>query len=184
MRLAVLVVFILITSFNSFSQNNEINQLVEVVIEERCSDRVIIDRHFENSEFIKDLERIKYDQDKEVMKRSLSDSLEEFNSSAWFLDDTVTVSVGNIQVEYSSALRLLKRKNRDRIKNTCPKSRTTSSTHSTFVVSSPVFSIKGDEAIIYTEYYCGVLCAEGGIVFLRKLNGKWEIVEKTTRWIS
>jgi len=120
----------------------------------------------------------------EVMKREFDDSLEKFDSFAWLLDDTVTVMMGNIRVEYSSAIRVLKRKERQRIKNNCLKTKATSSPSSMFAVSSPVFSIKGDEAIIYTEYYCGVLCAEGGIVFLRKLNGKWEIVEKTTRWIS
>ena len=39
-------------------------------------------------------------------------------------------------------------------------------------------------AVFYYSIMCGHLCGSGELVFVKKNNGKWEVVERTTLWIS
>lgn len=40
------------------------------------------------------------------------------------------------------------------------------------------------EAIFYIDYYCGVLCAGGEYILMRKLNGVWSVVDHRMTWVS
>jgi hypothetical protein len=42
----------------------------------------------------------------------------------------------------------------------------------------------GDEALVYTEDHCGVLCGEGTFIFLRKIDDAWTVEKKLTLWVG
>ena len=50
--------------------------------------------------------------------------------------------------------------------------------------SIPIFSLEKNTAYVERDYHCGVLCGYGKIYFLKKINGKWQIVEEFETWIS
>ena len=46
------------------------------------------------------------------------------------------------------------------------------------------FNNQHDQALVYVTQACGGLCGGGGYVLLKKINGKWEIQNEQTLWIS
>ena len=46
------------------------------------------------------------------------------------------------------------------------------------------FNDQHDQALVYVTRTCGGLCGGGGYVLLKKVNGKWEIQNEQTIWIS
>lgn len=42
----------------------------------------------------------------------------------------------------------------------------------------------GDEALVYTEDHCGVLCGEGTFVYLRRGEEGWRVEKKLTAWVE
>jgi hypothetical protein len=42
----------------------------------------------------------------------------------------------------------------------------------------PLFSLDNQKAYVELGYYCGTLCGYGEAIYLKKINGKWTIVEK------
>lgn len=42
----------------------------------------------------------------------------------------------------------------------------------------------GDEALVYTEDHCGVMCGEGTFVYLRKSEEGWRVEKKLTLWVE
>ena len=66
----------------------------------------------------------------------------------------------------------------DRFASMYPKSRG-------YVTFSPVaVDPSMNEALVYTEEYCGMWCAEGTFVFLQKEEGAWKVHRKLTLWVS
>ena len=46
------------------------------------------------------------------------------------------------------------------------------------------FNERHDQAFVYVARNCGGLCGSGGYVLLKKINGKWEIVNEQNMWLS
>jgi hypothetical protein len=46
------------------------------------------------------------------------------------------------------------------------------------------FNQQYNQALVYVAHSCGGLCGEGDFVLLRKVNGKWEILNEQNMWIS
>lgn len=46
------------------------------------------------------------------------------------------------------------------------------------------FNAQGTEALVYTEYECGWLCANGEYLFLVKDGSKWKIMARIQMWVS
>ena len=44
------------------------------------------------------------------------------------------------------------------------------------------YNEEGNEAIVGYSYHCGGLCGNGGVVKLRKMDGKWTIIEQMIGW--
>jgi hypothetical protein len=42
----------------------------------------------------------------------------------------------------------------------------------------------GDEALVYTEDHCGVLCGEGTFVHLKRGDDGWRVEKKLTVWVE
>jgi len=51
-------------------------------------------------------------------------------------------------------------------------------------VSRIGFNLAKDEALVYTESFCGSLCASGDLFLLRKQRDHWEIVAQRNLWLS
>ena len=51
-------------------------------------------------------------------------------------------------------------------------------------VSRVGFNADKNEALVYTESYCGALCASGYLFLLRKRGDQWEIVAQRNLWLS
>lgn len=53
-----------------------------------------------------------------------------------------------------------------------------------YEMTIPVFSLDRKNAYIQLGYHCGGLCGHGKAIYLKKIKGKWKIIEKYETWIS
>jgi hypothetical protein len=53
-----------------------------------------------------------------------------------------------------------------------------------YEITIPVFSINSQVAYVEMNHYCGRLCGNGKSLYLKKINGKWKVIEKWRTWIS
>jgi hypothetical protein len=53
-----------------------------------------------------------------------------------------------------------------------------------YQLTIPIFSVDGKKAYVELDYNCGALCGNGKSIYLKKIKGKWTIVEKVGTWIS
>ena len=53
-----------------------------------------------------------------------------------------------------------------------------------YEMTIPIFSKDKQKAYLELNHYCGGLCGSGKSIYLKKINGKWKIVEKWRTWIS
>jgi hypothetical protein len=51
-------------------------------------------------------------------------------------------------------------------------------------LSIPIFSLDKQKAFVELEHHCGSLCGSGKGYYLKKINGKWKIVQEWRTWIS
>lgn len=50
---------------------------------------------------------------------------------------------------------------------------------------SPVgYNTRETEALVYLEHNCGGLCGEGGLVVLKKEDGRWVVKDRVNLWVS
>ncbi len=53
-----------------------------------------------------------------------------------------------------------------------------------FEMTIPIFSKDKNKAYLELNHYCGGLCGSGVSIMLRKIKGKWKIVDKQETWVS
>ncbi|OCB71792.1 hypothetical protein [Flavobacterium crassostreae] len=53
-----------------------------------------------------------------------------------------------------------------------------------YEMTIPIFSSDNQKAYVELNHYCGRLCGSGKSIYLKKINGKWKIVDKWRTWIS
>lgn len=53
-----------------------------------------------------------------------------------------------------------------------------------YEMTIPIFSSDNQKAYIELNHYCGGLCGSGKSIFLKKIDGKWKIIEIWRTWIS
>ncbi len=53
-----------------------------------------------------------------------------------------------------------------------------------YEMTIPIFSLDNQKAYLELNHHCGGLCGGGTSIFLRKINGKWKIVDKRQTWMS
>jgi len=53
-----------------------------------------------------------------------------------------------------------------------------------YEMTIPIFSSDNQKAYLELNHYCGGLCGSGKSIFLKKINGKWKIIDKWRTWIS
>ncbi|MBP6557969.1 MAG: hypothetical protein KAX93_05825 [Flavobacterium sp.] len=53
-----------------------------------------------------------------------------------------------------------------------------------YEMTIPIFSLDNQKAYLELNHYCGGLCGSGISIYLRKINGKWKIVDKRQTWMS
>jgi len=53
-----------------------------------------------------------------------------------------------------------------------------------YEMTIPVLSLDRQKAYVQLGYHCGSLCGNGKAIYLKKVNGKWKIIEKWETWIS
>jgi hypothetical protein len=53
-----------------------------------------------------------------------------------------------------------------------------------YEMTIPVFSIDKQKAYVELDHHCSGLCGSGKALYLKKINGKWKIIEKWQTWIS
>jgi len=50
-------------------------------------------------------------------------------------------------------------------------------------LSLPIFSLDRKKAVVEFNYYCK-FCGFGMLIYLEKINGKWEIIKQEETWVS
>ena len=53
-----------------------------------------------------------------------------------------------------------------------------------YEMNIPIFSLDKNKAYVEIGYYCGSLCGSGKAIYLKKINGKWKIIDTWQTWIS
>lgn len=53
-----------------------------------------------------------------------------------------------------------------------------------YEMTIPVFSLDNQKAYIELNHYCGSLCGNGISIYLKKIHGKWKIIDKWKTWTS
>ncbi|MDW8849422.1 hypothetical protein SD960_04905 [Flavobacterium sp. MMLR14_040] len=53
-----------------------------------------------------------------------------------------------------------------------------------YEMTIPVLSLDRQKAYVQLGYHCGSLCGTGKAIYLKKVNGKWLIIQKWETWIS
>ncbi len=53
-----------------------------------------------------------------------------------------------------------------------------------FEISIPILSKDRQTAYVELGYFCGALCGNGSVLILKKIHGKWKVVEDISSWIS
>ena len=48
----------------------------------------------------------------------------------------------------------------------------------------PIFSLNRKQVYVELDHRCGSLCGSGKAIYLKKISGKWIIIEKWQTWIS
>jgi hypothetical protein len=56
--------------------------------------------------------------------------------------------------------------------------------YSYYEITIPIFSLNNQVAYVELNHYCGSLCGNGKSLYLKKINGKWKVIEKWGTWIS
>ena len=56
--------------------------------------------------------------------------------------------------------------------------------YSYYEMTIPIFSLNNEVAYVELNHYCGRLCGSGQSLYLKKIDGKWKIIEKRGTWIS
>jgi hypothetical protein len=60
----------------------------------------------------------------------------------------------------------------------------TGESYNFYEITIPIFSLNGKVAYLELNHYCGSLCGSGESIYLKKINGKWKVIEKWRTWIS
>lgn len=53
-----------------------------------------------------------------------------------------------------------------------------------YEMSIPFLSLNNQKAYVILNHYCGRLCGSGKVIYLKKIKGKWNIIETRRTWIS
>jgi hypothetical protein len=53
-----------------------------------------------------------------------------------------------------------------------------------YEMTIPIFSLDNQKAYLELNHHCRGLCGSGISIYLRKINGKWKIVDKRQTWMS
>lgn len=53
-----------------------------------------------------------------------------------------------------------------------------------YEMNIPIFSLDKNKAYVELGYHCGSLCGSGKAIYLKKINGKWKIIDIWQTWIS
>ena len=166
MRKILTTIFIL-TFTVSFSQTEkDLTAIIELVIAEYQSDTIIVYNRFNNDQLLSDLENAKNFQDFQTHEKY------------------GTVEIENINVDFFSAIKKMDKKNNKRIRGYTKTKLKKNNRKPVAYISFPLISTDRKSAIVYGSYICGGLCGSGGIFFLKKINGQWNIKAYENRWIS
>jgi hypothetical protein len=56
--------------------------------------------------------------------------------------------------------------------------------YSFYEMKIPIFSLDKNKAYVELGYYCGGLCGSGKAIYLKKIKGKWKIIDTWRTWVS
>ncbi len=199
MRILVLTLTLFSTLKCLSQQNNDSQDIVNFVIQNYSKDSIKVYHKFYNNRLIKDLESAEIDKSlkifrfiEEKIQDSIYNGLNEDEKNDIRLDllwnnlhaDTVTIKFKKTKILLNQSLEIIDQKNNKRIKRQPRKSLTSKKVGKFIYLSYPLASKDRKTAFIYLGYYCGGLCGRGGILYLEKLNGAWQIVEYVPTWIA
>tara|TARA_R110001632_G_scaffold221815_1_gene352576 strand:+ start:7412 stop:7981 length:570 start_codon:yes stop_codon:yes gene_type:complete len=167
----------------SFSQTQKnYSEIIGLIVSEYESDTLKVYKRFNNSTLLSTLELRKSLRDREYYKEydNIEDSVkfDHFeNIAAKLYNDTVTVKIENMRVNYSQKLKRAKKEDNDLIRHFYETNYEKRRKKRPIVfISIPLLSVDNKRAIVFGDYVCRGIC--GGTIFLLdKVNGKWKITD-------
>ena len=187
----ILTIILILTYSVSFSQSDkDLAKIIQLVIENYQTDTIIVYHKFDNYELLVSLDGAKSYKDSQIhekYKAELDSNGVDPNweiKSAEMYDDSVTVKIEKVKVEFFPTISIVDKKDNKRIKRYTKAKLKKNKKKPVVFISFPLISIGGNRAVVYGSYVCGGLCGSGGIFYLGKINGKWSILEYERRWVA
>lgn len=187
----IITAIFFLTCTVSFSQTEkDLTEIIELVIAEYQTDTIIVHNRFDNHELLSALDGVKSRKDSQIHEKygtELDSNEIDPNweiKTAEMYDDTVTVKIEKIKVEFFPAITIVDKKDNKRVRRYTKIKLKRNKRNPVAFISYPLISTDRKKAIVYGAYVCGGLCGSGGIFYLEKINGKWEMVEYERRWIA
>ncbi len=175
----------------SFSQTEkDLTEIIELVIADYQSDTIIVYYKFDNYKLLSALDEAKSYKDSQIhekYKSELDSSGIDLNweiKTAEMYDDSVTIEIEKIKVEFFPTITIIDKKDNNRIRRYSKTELKKNKKKPLAYISFPLISKDRKKAIIYGSYVCGGLCGSGGIFHLEKINGEWKIIEYERRWVA
>tara|TARA_R110000765_G_scaffold406644_1_gene503706 strand:- start:83 stop:586 length:504 start_codon:yes stop_codon:yes gene_type:complete len=167
-----------------------LTEIIELVIAEYQTDTIIVHNRFDNDELLSALDRAKSYKDSQIHEKygtKLDSNGIDPNweiKTAEMYDDSVTVKIEKVKVEFFPAITIVDKKDNKRLRRYTKIQLKKNKRKPVAYISFPLISTDRKRAIVYGSYVCGGLCGSGGIFYLKKVNGKWKMVEYDRRWIA
>ncbi len=187
----IITAILFLTFTVSFSQTEkDLTEIIELVIAEYQTDTIFVHNRFDNHELLSALDRVKSLKDSQIHEKygtELDSKVIDPNwdiKTAEMYDDTVTVKIENIKVEFFPAITIVDKKDNKRVRRYTNIKLKKNKRNPVAFISYPLISTNRKKAIVYGAYVCGGLCGSGGIFYLEKIKGKWHMVEYERRWVA
>ncbi len=187
----ILTAILVLTFTVSFSQTEkDLTEIIELVIAEYQTDTIIVNNRFRNEELLSALDGVKSRKDSEIHDKYGTELDSNGIDPNWEIktaemyDDSVTVKIEKIKVEFFPAITIIDKKDNKRLRRYTKTKLKKNKRKPVAYISFPLISTDQKRAIVYGSYICGGLCGSGGIFHLEKINGKWTMLEYERRWVA
>ena len=187
----VLTTILILTFTVSFSQTEkDLTEIIELVISEYQSDTIIVYNRFNNYELLSALDGAKSYKDSQIHEKYRTELDSNGIDPNWEIktaemyDDSLTVKIEKVKVEFFPAITIVDKKDNKRLRRYTKTKLKKNKRKPVAYISFPLISTDRKRAIVYGSYVCGGLCGSGGIFYLEKINGKWKMVKYERRWVA
>jgi hypothetical protein len=176
MKYFIIIIFFITNYINGYSQSKlDINATTRLLIDYTNNWSYNIKGRYSNYDLLKEIIMVRSN---EEYKANIIDSL-YFKTNQLFISDTTKIEGYNFS--YKAIKKIAKKKLTLRIAGLKWKQK---GKGKYYTISTPIFTLDNNIALIYLRTYCGPLCGGDELFILEKVCNKWQIKDRKFRSIS